>query len=85
MTAAMIEQTDNIFWALESLRTKRPRCRSQRSTMNTPVKVTTVVLPMAMKRGCSAWAPMSDMYLNFHNISGGSNEGEQGLGTYAMC
>ena len=72
MTAAMIEQTDKIFCALESLRTKRPRCRSQRSTMNTPVKVTTVVVPAAMKRGCNACAPISEMYLHFHNISRGS-------------
>jgi hypothetical protein len=53
MTAKIIARALNAFWNREVFRAMVPRCRSQRSVAKTVVKLTTVIVPMAMKRGWS--------------------------------
>ena len=59
--AAIIAQMERIFWAQDVLCASLPVCRSQRSVTKPRVKTTTVVVPIAMKRGLRLVAPTSDI------------------------
>lgn len=51
ITAKIVASTLSSFWNQEVFRAIVPRCRSHLSVTNTLVKVTTVTVPIAMKRG----------------------------------
>lgn len=65
MTAKMMAQIDSDFWTQEVLCARRPLCLSHLSAMKTTSNTTTQTVEPAIKRGCSPWAPTSEIYAIF--------------------